>query len=96
MSTNNEKFPTNDEGLNSMLREVAGKAMCFRPIEDGDKDTPEQDAEKFLAWHFTHRDVADPRQFQKDLLTFDTYARAAAKTESIDFPEILARVVGSD
>ena len=101
----NQKFPTNDEGLNKFITQLAKEACEYgrRGVEGNveGKPTPSEaeldgTAERFLDWYFVHLNTVDPRQYEKDLLTFDTYARAAAKTESIDFAAILARVTGTD
>ena len=96
-----ERFPTDDNVLNKAIVDLALEAMSY-----GRKHHKElagvpmvgmlDRTRKFLDYHFAHEHTADPRQFEKDKLTFDTYARAAVKTESIDFPAILARHDSTD
>ncbi len=97
----NTKYPTDDAQLNNLLRGVASKAMNYAlaQVRNGaalDKENLRPHVLKFLDWYFLHEDVTDPRQFEKELLTFDTYARAASETESVDVTAILARMTKTD
>ncbi len=101
MSTNNDKFPTKDEVLNELVLQIADGAMRYAAQKFGTVDIlVEEDRrtllQPFAQWFFARKCAIDPRQFEKALLTFDTYARAATKTESINFAAILARVGGED